>query len=182
MWLRSPAQINGFLFGVCKLRKSYANERPRPVMRTNAEIQAKSNDLSLKVSASSYEFVSASIFVRDPYQCLFHHRCIDFPFVIHARGENLLFAFVFVWNQSCCLLNTPCRRASRLVWHCAVHILTPCHFEAHCKENFNRSSLASILGSEFSCRIFLSFTSNGFIWEKHYFLPRKKSDKKVGHP
>jgi hypothetical protein len=54
-----------------------------------------------------------------------------------------------------------------------VHILTPCHFEAHCKENFNRSSRASILGSEFSCRIFLSFKSNGFIWEKHYFLPRK---------
>ena len=142
-------------------------------MRTNAEIQAKSNNLSLKVSASSYEFVSASISVRNPYQCLFHHQCIDFPFVIHARGENLLFAFVFVWNQSCCLLNTPCRRASRLVWHCAVHILTPCHFEAHCKENFNRSSRASILGSEFSCRIFLSFKSNGLYGRSIIFCQGK---------
>ena len=149
-------------------------------MRTNAEIQTKSNDLSLKVSASSYEFVSASISVRNPYQCLFHHRCIDFLLVIHAHRQNLFFALVFVWSQSCCLLNTQCRRASRLVWHCAVHILTPCHFEAHCKENFNRSSRASILGSEFSCRIFLSFKSKGFIWEEHYFRPRKNQTKKSG--
>ena len=132
-------------------------------MRTNAEIQTKSNDLSLKVSASSYEFVSASIPVRIPYQCLFHHQCIDFLLIIHAHGENLSFALVFVWNQSCCLLTTQCRRASRLVWHCAVHILTPSHSKAHFKEKFDRSSRASILVSEFSCRIFLSFKSNGFM-------------------
>ena len=132
-------------------------------MRTNGEIQANSNNLSLKASASSYEFVSASISVGNPYQWLFHHQCIDFLVIIHAHGENLSLALVFFWNQSCCLLTTQCRRAARLVWHCAVHILTPSRSEAHFKEKFDRSSRASILVSEFSCRIFLSFKSNGFM-------------------
>jgi len=69
-------------------------------MRTDAEIQAKSNNFSLKVSAGSYEFVRASISVRNPYQCLFHHQCIDFLLVINAHGEKPPFALVFVWNRA----------------------------------------------------------------------------------
>ena len=163
MWLRSPAQINGFLFGVCKTTEIPCNLRSTAC---NAYQCWDPNQIKRLVFEGFCQF----LWIRQRfYFCLksipmpFSSPMHWFPVSNPCSWRKPIFCVRFRLEQSCCLLNTQCRRASRLVWHCAVHILTPCHFEAHFKEKFDRSPRASILVSEFSCRIFLSFKSNGFI-------------------